>query len=79
MQTAAENTALPKNVKGVTQILTLAFPGVQALFGPNRQDFSQPPPQSTAGTLLPPYPEGEICLFVALQTSLLTVPASRSV
>lgn len=42
--------------KVITQILTWAFPGVQVLFGPNQQDFSQPPPQSAAGTRLPPYP-----------------------
>lgn len=58
------------------QILTWASPGAQALFGPNQPDFSQPPPQSAAGTLLPPYPAGETCLShstrVASQTGLLT-------
>lgn len=68
----------PSMLKMITQILTWAFPGVQALFGPNRQDFSQLPPQSAAGTLLPPYPGGEICLSHSRTCRFAEQPADHT-
>lgn len=68
----------PSVLKVVTQILTWAFPGVPALFGPNQQDFSQPPPQSAAGTPLPPYPGGGTCLSHGCTCCFADQPADHT-
>lgn len=65
-------------LKVIIQILTWAFPGVQALFGPSQQDFCQPPPQSAVGTLLPPYPGGRICLRHSLMCCFTDQPADHT-